>query len=389
MRASVRLALSSLFVAALLTGCSSLGDDDEGGPGGGDGSGTDSPGGGDTGVGGGGDDGSGDGATADPIAGQYQLSSMMDLTSTSVADNLVPSAVSVLNQLAANPADTLINLLEAANIPIVDDLLGLLPLDLLDPFQNFVDEFILNRVVGGLALTQQLLGLVDEVTNVLTQFQLLTVLDLAHLDPGGGATSASHRLAGLSLPFRGQNIVVDTPDIVDQITAATGVGCSIALSGDEGHIEVGDHAFGLPLGDLVLDGLDQVLASGGSLSGLRDTLGALVGCSEMADEVSQKCLAAPLLCIGHRDEIEQFCEAGLDQVVAQLEDRVAAINFAEIRFQSGDADMLDSETASADDGIMDLLEQGSWQTVVFVDGVEVPFTAAFTGLRVTAAGATN
>jgi hypothetical protein len=388
MRAPVRLALSSLFVAALLTGCTSLGDDDEGSPGGGDGSGTDSPGGGDTGVGGGGDDGTGGGPTTDPIAGQYQLSSTMDLTSTSVADNLVPSAVAVLNQLAANPADTLINLLEAANIPIVDDLLGLLPLDLLDPFQNFVDEFIVNRVVGGLALTQQLLGLVDEVTNVLTQFQILTVLDLANLEPGGGATSASHRLAGLSLPFRGQNIVVDTPDIVDQITAATGVGCSISLSGDEGHIEVGDHALGLPLGDLVLDGLDQVLATGGSLSGLRDTLGALVGCSDMADEVSQKCLT-PLLCIGHREEIEAFCEAGLDQVVAQVEDRISAINFAEIRFESGNAEMLDSQSASDDDGIMDLLEQGNWQTVVFVDGVEVPFAAVFSGLRVVRAGGAN
>jgi hypothetical protein len=373
------MALVSLFLSGLLAGCASFGDDGEGGLGGGDGGDDSAAGGGDSGGEDGGEGGGGGGGQDDPIAGVYQVRSAMDLTSTSLANDLVPDVVAILNQLTTTPADTLIGLLESANVPILDQLLGLLGEVLLDPFRNFVDEYVINRVVEGIPLTQQLSALTSEITALLTQFEIVSELELSGLDASGQLTSATHRLSALSLPLLGQQVLVDTPALVDQITAADGVSCSVSLSEGEGELQVGDHAFGLPLGDFALDALDRVLG-GGDGAGLRDRLGALVDCAAMADEVSSRCLGP--LCVGNRDEIEQFCEAGLDQAVSQIEARVASINFAEIRFQAGDALLRDSDSDGQSDGLIDLLEQGNWQTVVFVKGIELPFAAAFDGLRV-------
>jgi hypothetical protein len=377
------MALVSLFLSGLLAGCASFGDGGDGGLGGDNDGDSAAGGGGDDGDGGGGDDGGGGGEDGDPIAGVYQVRSAMDLTSTSLANDLVPDVVAILNQLTTTPADTLITLLDNANVPILDQLLGLLGEVLLDPFRNFVDEYVVNRVVEGLPLTQQLLALTNEISALLTQFEIISELQLSGLDDSGELTSATHRLSALSLPLLGQEVLVDTPALVDQITTADGVSCSVSLGEGQGELTVGDHAFGLPLGDFAIDALDRVLG-GGDGAGLRDRLGSLVDCAAMADEVSSRCLG--LLCVGNRDQIEQFCEAGLDQAVAQIEDRVASINFAEIRFQAGDALLRDSDSDGQTDGVIDLLEQGNWQTVVFVKGIELPFSAAFDGLRVAPAG---
>lgn len=378
MRASLGLALASLSIAVLLAGCTNLGGDDDSGLSGGDGSGSsdgggDDSGGADDGDGGGGADDGGDGAAGDPLSGVYRVNSSMDLTSTPLANDLVPSTLATLNELATRPAGTLIDLLEAADVPILDQLLGLLGAVLLEPFEQFVDDFVVARVVNGIPLRDQLLLLANDVAVLVTQFELLSQLELSGLDAGGGLASATHQLSGISLPFRGQNILVDTPDLIDQITIADGVSCSVSLGTTEGSIQVGAHQFGLPLGGLALDALQQAV-------GLRDTLGALFDCPALAEEVSSRCLT-PLLCIGNREEIEQFCEAGLDQAVAQIESRISsALNVVQIRFQAGDALLRDTDGQA--DGLIDLLDQGNWDAAVTVNGIDVPFFAAFDGLRV-------
>ncbi len=379
MRASLGLPLASLSIAVVLAGCTFLGGDDDSGLSGGDGAssgdgGGDDSGGADDGDGSGGaDDGDGSGPAGNPISGIYRVNSSMDLTSTPLANDLVPSTVATLNELASRPAGTLIDLLEAANVPIVDELLGLLGAVLLEPFANFVNEFVVERVVNGLPLRDQLLLLANDVVVLVTQFELLSELELSDLDAGGGATSATHKLSGISLPFRDQNILVDTPELIDQITIADGVSCAVSLGTTEGSIQVGAHQFGLPLGALALDALQQAV-------GLRDTLGALFDCPALAAEVSSKCLT-PLLCIGNREKIEQFCEAGLDQAVAQIESRISSsLNLVQIRFQAGDALLRDTDDQA--DGIIDQLDQGNWEAAVTVDGVDVPFFAAFEALRV-------
>jgi hypothetical protein len=376
MRASLRLALASLSVAVLLGGCTFLGGDDDSGLSGGDGAdggggGGDDSGGADDGGGDGGGADDGDGAGVDPLSGVYRVESSMDLTSTPLANDLVPSTVATLNELASRPAGTLIDLLEAADVPILDQLLGLLGDLLLEPFAGFVDEFVVERVVDGLPLRDQLLVLANDVVVLVTQFELLSQLELSGLDEGGGAISATHQLAGISLPFRNQDIVVDTPELIDQITVADGVSCAVSLGSTEGSIQVGAHQFGLPLGGLALDALQQVI-------GLRDTLGALFDCPALAEEVSSRCLT-PLLCIGNREQIEEFCEAGLDQAVAQIESRISsALNVVQIRFEGGNALLRDTEG----EGTIDQLAQGNWDVAVTVDGIDVPFFAAFDGLRV-------
>jgi len=359
----------------------SLDDPGEGGIGGGDGDDNSGPGGGDSGEddGGGEDDGDGGGdEPGDAITGIYRVQSTMDLSSSPIVQDLAGDALGTINDLANDPVTTLMDLLESANVPILDQLLALLPDLLLEPFKGFVNDFVLGQVVGSLPFRDQVLAMATDLTTLLTQFDLVSQFELTSVDQAGGVALARHTLSGVEFHLDDQDLFVDTPELVDQITTASDVTCSVALGEYEGSIQVGDHAFGLPLGGFVLDGLNQSLLGSFGLGDVRGTLGALFDCPALAEDVSSRCLG--ILCVGNRDQIEAFCEAGLDQAAARIENSLlTALDLAEVRLEAGDAILRDDGEA---DGLVDLLDQGNWQTIVVVDGVELPFAAAFVGRRV-------
>jgi len=390
MRARLRLALPAAVLCGLLAGCSGDPDqpgDDDGGSAGDDSS---DGGGGDTGDGDQGGDDSGDqsgddGAVApDPIAGQYEIVTTYDVSSSPLLPGVIGGSLSALTSLSEDPAGTFIAVLDQANLPVLDQLLAVLPDLLVDQLAGFINDFVFDRLIDGIPATQVMTDLIADLAGILTQFEVVSALELSPMDADGVSTG-THRLSGVRFGWRGDSLLVDTPALLDELTIARDVAGSATFGGGDGVLELGDHAFHLPLGDFAVIGIDLAVQQTFGVEDLRAALGAVVDCPGLAESVATRCIGP--ICVGHRDEVQAVCESGLDLVVAQIEERITSIDFTEMRFSQGDAVLRDAgEDGGAQDGLVDRIESGNWQCTVEVDGVgAVPLPSPFVGHRIGAA----
>jgi hypothetical protein len=376
MSASLREVLRAALIGGLLmTGCS--GEPNPPGDGSDDGAGD---------SGDGADDGAADGGEEpDPIQGRYEVATTYDLAASPLVPGAIEGALVSLTQLADDPAGTLLDLLDQANVPVLDQLLAVVPDVLVDQLAGFINEFLIDRVIENVPVLDQVVGITDSVAGLLTGFDVVSLLDVSTMDDAGAAR-ANHRLSAVRFGWDGQPLLVDTPELLDQITIARDVGVSVSLGGGDGVIELGDHAFHLPIGDFAVVALNQALSQTLGVGSLRDALGLLFDCAGLAESVANRCLPGPVrVCVGHQEELEQVCDAGLDLVASQVEERLTAIDFAEMRFESGSAVLRDAaEIGGAEDGRIDLIDRGTWQTQLQLDGVGgFPLPSPFAGHRVT------
>lgn len=371
MRASLCAALRVALIGGLITACT--GEPDPPGSGSDDGV--------DDGAGdGAGDSGDDGGEAPDPIQGRYEVVTTYDLASSALVPGAVESALVSLTNLAEDPAGTLLELLDQANVPVLDQLLALVPDVLVDQLADFIDEFLINRVLDGVPVLDQVAGVTDSIAGLLTRLDVVSLLDLSSMEDGGAAR-ANHRLSGVRFGWNGQEVLADTPELLDQITIARGVDVSVSLGAGDGVIELGDHAFHLPIGDFAVVALDQALSQTLGVGSLRQALGLLFDCAGLAQSVASRCLGP--LCVGHEAELEQVCDAGLDLVASQIEERLTAIDFTEMRFESGAAALRDAiEAGGAEDGRIDVIDRGTWQSRFDLDGVGgFPLPSPFVGRR--------
>lgn len=344
------LALSS----ALFLGCSSSGE--PGGPG----DGTGDP----------------DQGDVDPVAGRYEITSHYDLSQAEGVPDLVSEAVGALTGLADDPAGTLIGILDDANLPVVDDLLNALPSLLRDQLENMLNDAIQDQLYQGAPVAEEIVAWADQIATILTDFEVVSTLDVGSIN---GAVSANHVMAGVAFELDGTRRLIDTPDLVDQLTQARDVSCEIALEGSSERITLADHAFNLPLGDFAVTAVNQAIAAKFGVPDLAGALGLLIPCDQIAEQVASQCLGP--VCVGHQAEIEALCVAGLDQVAAKIEERIAAIDYAAIHLNGGRGILVDGK-ADAADGSFDAIEQGSWQAAFDLDGRQIDVAATFTGARI-------
>jgi hypothetical protein len=379
MTAILRSALAVPVIFGLLAGC--IGEPNEPGPDPGqdDGAADDGDGTGDTGDDGG--DTADDGAPPpDPIAGQYEITTTFNVTEVTAVPGLVGSSLSILADLNEDPGGTLLDLLDQFNVPILDQLLALLPDVLLEPLVGFINDFLFDRLIAQIPAAEAFTTLVADLSELLTHFEVVSVLDVSEID-ASDAVVATHRLSGVRFEWRGQDVLVDTPELLDEITVARDVTGSVSLGGGDGVLTLGEHAFHLPLGDFAIIGINLALQQTLGFANLRALLGALFDCPALAESVANRCLGP--ICVGHQAELEAVCESGLDLVAAQLEERLTTIDFTEIRFDSGDAVLRDAAEGNTRDGLIDLMEGGSWRSRVAVDGaVAVPLPSPFVGRRI-------
>ena len=305
------------------------------------------------------------------VVGQYEVTTTYN--AAGALPDVATETLGILSGLADDPAGTLIDLAEAAGAP-----LDWVPDALRDQFADWVNDYIASRVFQGAPVTEEIARWTQDITGMLHHFDVISTMDLATL---GDTTTANHTLAAVAFDFRGARRVVDTPDLVDQLTIARDVSCQLADTGQgEARIDIGDHAFHLPLGDFAVDGFNMGLEQVLGIADLHAALGLLIDCPGLAAEVASKCLGP--ICVGHADEIEGFCQMGIDLVVDQIESRIASIEFAELHLASGEAAMLDAVKGdTAVDGTFDQIDRGVWQAVVNIDGLELPVDATFVGAR--------
>lgn len=319
------------------------------------------------------------GGAADPAAevppeavvGQYQVTSTYN--AAGALPDVATETLGILSGLADDPAGTLIDLAAEAGAPI-----DWVPDALRDQFADWVNQYIAARLFQGAPVSEEIARWTQDIAGMLHHFDVVSTMDLAM---AGDATSVNHVLAGVAFDFRGTHRLVDTPEIVNQLTIARDVSCSVAESGaGEARIDIGDHAFHMPLGDFAVVGFNAGLEQVLGIADLHAALELLFDCPGLAEAVASKCLGP--VCVGHREEIEGFCRMGIDLAVNEIESRIASIEFAELHLASGEAAMLDAGKDDAVlDGTFDQIDRGVWQALVNIDGVELPVDATFVGAR--------
>ena len=384
MRSRRPLALPAVLLCGLLAAC--IGDPDDPIDEQDDGAGDDSADGGGADTGDDGDDQADDGSVApDPVEGSYELVTTYDVSSSPLLPGVIGGSLAALTNLTDDPAGTILAVLDEANLPVLDQLLAVLPDVLVDQLAGFINDFVFDRIVDGVPATQVLTDLVGDLSGILTRFEVVSVLELSPMDEAG-ATSGSHRLSGVRFDWRGAPLLVDTPALLDELTVARDVTGLATFGGDDGVLGLDDHAFHLPLGDFAVLGIDLALQETFGVADLRAAVGAIIDCAALAESVATRCIGP--ICVGNQDTIQEVCESGLDLVVAEIEERITSIDFTEIRFSQGDAVLRDAaEEGGAVDGLIDRIERGNWECSVELDAVgSVPLPSPFVGHRTAASG---
>lgn len=315
----------------------------------------------------------------DILSGQYAITSHFDLSSAEGTPERAKAAVSALTGLADDPAGTMFALLQAADLPVLGELLDSVPSVLVDQVAGFMNEYLVSRLYDGVPAAEVIANIADDVATALTDFEVASTFDLGAMD-GEGVAGANHRLAAVAFQLGGARQEVDTPELIDTLTQANDVECSVTLdSGVDpgehgGTIAIGEHAFNLPLGDFLIVALDQALEAQFGVGDLAEALGLVVDCAGMATYVGGQCLLG--VCIGHEPEIEAVCLAGLDLVASKVEEQIVKIDYAALRLMAGEAAL-----ATGDGGLISRFDPGMWQVALDVDGRELPTSATFVGRR--------
>ena len=310
--------------------------------------------------------------------GTYEVTSSYD--ATGALPEVVGDSLETLTGLDDDPAGSMIQLLQDADVPIVDQLLDSIPGALRDQFEGWVNDYIADRVYMGVPVTEEIARWAADISGMLTRFDVVSELDLARLDEGGH-TDANHMLGAVGFDMRGSYRLIDTPAIVDQLTVARTV--AVSVTSDDiggGTIEIGDHAFHMPLGDFALVGFNQGLSALFGASDLTALLSGMIDCAGLAANIADRCVGP--VCVGHESEIQQFCTAGVELAVAEIERRIASVEFVELAHSAGSGVLLGENKTDGTATVFEQIEAGTWDASVNLDGVGAPIGATFMGERV-------
>ncbi|HEY7371830.1 MAG TPA: hypothetical protein VIF57_06595 [Polyangia bacterium] len=333
-----------------------------------------------------------DGGAADPgpppadlrVDGSYEIVSTYDLTAGAVLPEPVATYAQEIVGLRKDPAGTMFKLLDDAGVPLASDLLDALPGPVADELKSAINDFFAADVYGNARVSGELDALTAALETVLARPDVVSQLSLAAPD-ATGATTATHRLEELRYHLNdgATEIAVPIatpagePMVLTLETSAT-ARVTAGTSGEDAHLQIGDHAFGLPYGDYVLAALDQAMQRRYG-SDLRGALGALVDCDAMAASVAGKCVLGA--CIGHQTTLSALCNDGLDLAYQEMTDRIRALRFDALR-QSGQAQMWDAAVpGGAGDQRVDRLAAGSWAASIDFGMGPRNVAATFTGAR--------
>lgn len=296
--------------------------------------------------------------------GVYAVRSTFDLTASAVLPEPAYEVVATLHDFSAEPAHTLIDLAEAAGVPAVAELRAALPDSLESRLEGWLDDQIETVTIDGVPVPQLAGQLAALAETPLSQFALESELDVRAC-----GAPAAHKLMKLDFAPAGLDAQLPLADLPAEVgTAAPAATCA------DGALSLGDHRFGLPYGAYAWQAIEaQVTAQYGAP--LRALLGGAVNCPAVANAIASKCVLG--ICVGHRAELTELCERGLDEVVARARGKMESLRFDAIRLEAGTAEL----SQRGVDGVAARLAGGVWTAQIDASQGLRPVPATFTGAR--------
>jgi hypothetical protein len=282
-------------------------------------------------------------------ADRYELTTHFhDILPFDALPDAALDATGLLWQLRTKPGSTLIELLDDAGDPVVDEALGQVPAALRDQVPGFMDDALSNAVLDGQAFSFELDVLYNIVDAALDGFDLDSTLTLGP-DP-------VHRLRTIHFQIGGHDMPVPIAD-----DANARARCE-ATRDQYSDLHLEDHQFGLDYGALFDRALDPGLVESYGAD-LRGTLGMLVDCDAVAANVAARCVSGE--CVGHESELRALCVAGLDATAAELHTLARSIGIVRLELTLGRAWLDDGVPA---DGVGDDLRAGFFNAYLVPPG---------------------
>lgn len=278
------------------------------------------------------------------IAGDYEVTSKFDLSNSPDIPSIVSDALGPLSGISDDPAGAILDIIKAsAELDGVPDFI-------IDVLAQGMNKYIEGRLDSKGA--KELLEATEMITAMLTDFEVISTLTVGTADAANNA-NAEHSLKAIAFPKDGKRTVINTPDIVNTISIARDISVSVDIVGSKGTIDIGGHAFKLPLGDFAVQGYHTLLKERFGKDDLGDILGQAINCGDLAKEVGDIKLGE--FVVLKEDKVGTLCEKGLEQVGAKLDDKIRDIEFAKLHWVGGEGTV-----SMGSSGISGMT--GSWQT---------------------------
>jgi hypothetical protein len=231
-----------------------------------------------------------------------------------------------------------------------------------------MNDFFASEKYGDGSVKSELDAFDAAIQTVVARPDVASRLDIGVPDARGGVT-ATHALEELRYSLYDGQVKVTVPitlpagasALVMSEAAATGR-VTAGLGGEDAHLSLDDHGFGIPYGTFALAALDEGLQQRYGTD-LRGMLGLLVDCDGMAASVAGRCVLGA--CVGHESDLAAICESALDLANTELRGQLADLRLDVLRLQAGQAQMWDAPAAGAPrDQQVDRLDGGVWNALV-------------------------
>lgn len=252
------------------------------------------------------------------------MHSHFDLTIGALLPEVIHGKLQTLRSFSQNPAKTLFDVAEDAGVPAVEEIRDNLPDYVEDKLEGWLNTEIEKLTINGVSVTQHAANIVALAEQSLGTFAIDSTLVV-------DGTSATHTLGQLDLSPAGLEATFPLSFVDAQTTAC---------SSQDGTFTIGAHGYSIPYGEYVWQAIDAQV-------NVRASLGAAVDCPSLAHTISNKCYWG--YCVGHRAELTEICERGLDEVVERVRAKFVATKL--------DLVQLDAGTATI---VADGLENGTW-----------------------------
>ena len=254
---------------------------------------------------------------AKPTAtGTYNVRSTFDLTVEALLPEQIHSKVATIRSFSQNPAKTMFDVAEAAGVPAVQEIRDNLPEYVEDKLEGWINGEISKLTINGVSVQQHAANLVALAEQSLGKFAIDSSLAIDN-------TTATHSLATLDLTPAGLAATFPLGALPSAVTTATATCSSI-----DGTFSIGSHGYAIPYGEYVWQAINAQID-------IRGSLGAAVNCPSLAQTISTKCYWG--YCVGHKAELTEICERGLDEIVDRVHDEFTATKLDLVQLDSGTA----------------------------------------------------
>ena len=333
------------------------------------------------------------GADGKPLApkldGVYELSSYFDLTSAGVFPDVANDTLKALSNFKEHPSQTMVDLLAAANVPVVPNVLNAIPSLIRNLVLGYIDDHVVKSLYKTVPFAQHLTGMLDDLATITTRFELVTTLEL----PVGNATGdaqASHTFSGIAYNWSEKRNVIHAPEVLKSLEKQSVKANAVSLEKrapelESARLKLGDHGFNIPLGSFALLAADRLMKDKFGATGLRDALGKVIDCAALADDVSKRCIdpiGPGKICVDHKTEIQNLCSLGLDVLVGAVQDQDKRLDLPLLHMKEGSAQMWDAATDKGPlDATIDRIDHGYWTATVHAGSADKTILATFVGHR--------